>query len=384
MLSIRRFSWFLLLLSAGCATPQRSPAEAQTFSRELTFAARLDPAAFRTHYAFLSEEQFKAKLHAAMEQPLLFFRSFVNSYYSDLSYVWDRGGVGPLGMCLGDPHPENFGFIRFQDETRYVFNDLDDAGECPIAFDGLRYFTALRLMGAKNDLLEHAIDLYADLLRFRSEPRSLPQHLFPDLEKKRKKLLKEHVKDGTFIVSEELQPLTDLRLRGELKEALSRTFALKPKSVLDFANVVRERGGSAGLARYWALVDAKNQPPEVLELKARGRPGVRYGSWKSRELGYEELEKIAWQGQTALWSGALSADGKIFAARTRAKDSLNLNRLDPVELRQMIEAQVSILALQHRPYLTGELPGLKTWIRSNSATLETRYRIAYEALRRGE
>ncbi|MFX3675396.1 MAG: DUF2252 family protein, partial [bacterium] len=94
-------------------------------------------------YSFLSKEDFDLKLKSSLERPLMFFRSFTNVYYADTKVPAQI----PLALCLGDAHPENFGFILFKDRTDYVFNDLDEAGACPIALDTLRYFTSLRMMG---------------------------------------------------------------------------------------------------------------------------------------------------------------------------------------------------------------------------------------------
>lgn len=76
---------------------------------------------------------------------LLFFRSYVRAFYCDLRVA--NANSGPvITDALGDAHPQNFGFLPLGDGTqKLLFNDFDDSGSCPVGFDIVRYFTALKL-----------------------------------------------------------------------------------------------------------------------------------------------------------------------------------------------------------------------------------------------
>jgi hypothetical protein len=383
---MRLLAFVFGLFSIACASIDRGPAQSAPFDLEdLRFESELDPRTFRSHYSFLTDAQYASKLKGSLTRPLMFFRSFVNSYYADLSShltsASKMSASSPRGICLGDPHPENFGFLAFTSGAQYVFNDLDDAGECPIAWDALRYFTALRLSGARQELFEHALDLYADIVRAKKAPKKLSSRFFPNLEKKRKQTLKRHVHEDQFVFSDELRALTDAKLRSDLATSISKLFSLKPQHILDFGAVSREQGGSAGLDRYWVLIDPPSgRPPEVLELKERARPAVQYGNWPSRDLSYEDLERLVWGDSSPLWSGSVSVDGRTFAVRSRTKEDLSQDELSENEWREVIEAQVSLLATTHARTWGREIPQLKTWIRNQSLVLHNRYLSAFKSL----
>lgn len=328
---------------------------------------------FRSTYAHLDSQEYEAKLKGALVSPLLFFRSFVNTYYQDLDSL--NPGT-PLGICLGDPHPENFGFLRFGKETRYAFNDLDDSGRCPLLWDVLRYFTALRLMGSDSKLREALVDEYADIVRGKSKPKDLRQGLFPDLDKKREALLKKHVKDDRFVAAPEL-----------LAPSASETSAIRAAwtasnlsgSILDLRSVPRATGGSGGLRRFWLLVRPGVGPRrELLELKQLARAGTSFGRWngtaKTEPAGDRIRASAAkiWTG-TPNWFRVVEIGEDTFVLRSREKDSLNLSKLSDKEREEVLKAQVGLLARHHRTAGLALPDHFKKWLEETSESEARRF-----------
>ncbi len=141
---------------------------------------------FRDDYKNLSDSLFDAKMKEALQDSsLMFLRSFVNTYYSDLAASNNSQNII---YCLGDAHLENFGFLLFGSRTRFVFNDLDDSGPCPLEFDILRYFAAVDLAMNDTQLVSDLIEEYVAVLNNKKNPADLPSSKFPDLPKKRKRI----------------------------------------------------------------------------------------------------------------------------------------------------------------------------------------------------
>jgi len=92
-----------------------------------------------------------------------FFRSFVRLYYVDLGL--HNPNVGSVSAGFGDAHLENFGFNVFADGVvRFVYNDFDDSGYCPVGLDSVRYFTVLRLLNVEEKKIKELIKYYAKLV----------------------------------------------------------------------------------------------------------------------------------------------------------------------------------------------------------------------------
>ena len=84
-----------------------------------------------------------------------FLRSFVDYFYLTIAQNNKTLGVTKhfsqySGKCVGDAHPENFGFL-FQNDGNPLFtmNDIDDFGPCPMAYDIFRLLTASYLVDSK-------------------------------------------------------------------------------------------------------------------------------------------------------------------------------------------------------------------------------------------
>jgi hypothetical protein len=358
----------LALVLFTCASPEREPS-----SRGLPELERLSPAIrkelFRSTYSHLSDAAYRAKLEAADESPLFFFRSFVNTFYADLSQLRE---TGPVGFCLGDAHPENFGFLEFPGGVRYVFNDLDDSGPCPLLFDALRFFTAARLSGLKEKRLEAVIDEYMAVLSGQ-EPRRLPKGYWPDLAKKRRKNLEKYSRGGRLVTRAGLSDPS----RREREAVVSAWRQLTELELLDIKARAREGGGSGGLRRFWLLVrERSSRQLELLELKELAAPGTSFsGQPESDAVGPQNAARRIW-GEEPVHFGLVQIDGKDFLLRSRTKDDIELDGLKQGEREEVLRVQAGLMAAFHRGQGLARQGGLKRWLRDGSERLEERYRQA--------
>src|SRR5262249_59112239 len=99
---------------------------------------------------------------------MIVFRVYHAAYHKDFAVNLRTEARAKIpaarGLCVGDAHPDNFGFLKFDTTMLYAFNDLDDSGHCPVALDALRYITAVRLFFDK-DLAETAAKRYVKVLK---------------------------------------------------------------------------------------------------------------------------------------------------------------------------------------------------------------------------
>lgn len=368
---MRRILLLGSLALAACAGAERAPGYPELDGLPATISNE----SFRRAYSHLDDATFREKWSAARKSPLLFFRSFVNTYYADLRQL---DYAGPEGFCLGDPHPENFGFLLFSDGSRYVFDDLDDSGECPLLFDALRYFTAVHVMGAGEALLGDLVDEYVGVLRGSAAPRSLPAHLRADLGQKRRKNLKKYVKNG------KLAEFPELRVPSpKWQSAVVRALRDSGKGeLLDLRAVERKGGGSGGLLRFSLLVrDKSSGRRELLELKELSKAGATFSGVSRPEWGEAERVKTAgeriWRALPLHFS-TLKAGGKEFLLRSRTADSIELGDLSERELAEVLRVQAGFVAAYHRGQGLAPREGLKRWILDGAALLSERYRRAMQ------
>lgn len=382
-------TWILLTPGCGHLGLHRAPATLQRGALpDLSFREGLTQKDLRENYLFLSDADFKQKLEGSLESSLLFFRSWVNTYYHDLA----RANLGPVELCLGDPHPENFGFIGFDQGARFVFNDLDDSGECPVGADALRYFTALRLSESaptERDLLEEAISLYARLVQREGQPVQLAPGLIPDLESKRVKLLREYTRGKRFSRDSGVEPV-HRELERSIRRAIEDGGHLAPGAeVLSVGSIPHETGGSGGLKRYWLLITSSARPDDavdILELKQVPPAGVSMGGWPQETSAgdprrFDRMMKAFWPGLSARQLGGVRIGRELYFLRSRTKAGLKLEKLDPHEFRNAILSEVSLLARYHRRLWAGAPPD-EEWLKRNSAILASRFQALRERIRK--
>ena len=329
---------------------------------------------FRADYKNLSSEDFDIKWQESLESPLLFFRSYVKTWYREFSTL---KSVGPIGYCLGDAHPENFGYLWRQDGSYpYVFNDLDDSGLCPIAADALRYLIALSLYTQDGDLVEQVASEYARVLKG-GENRKLPIWAYKSWQKKNEKNLKKYVEGATLKPGklEKVQPEERLIIESALKGMLPSFYMVQ-----DVASYVKTSGGSAGLKRYWILVEDKNASiRDILELKPYLQPATYHERWALPSDHNDPLTAAAfiYGKQMDLVSfGQVTIDNRLYQLRSRTKSDLDLEDLSFAEQEEIFLLQVGLIAKHHRRYVK-DVDTLTKWLSSQVSLATHRYLDIY-------
>ena len=336
----------------------------------------LDLKNIRKTYAHLDESVFEEKFQNSLKSPLLFMRSFVNTYYYDSSYMGDAPTLIP---CFADAHPENFGFLHFKSGTRYTFNDLDDSGACPFELDVLRYFSALSLYEDNQDLVQQVINSYLDVFAGAAAVELMPS-MNKSLKKKTKKILKKYSLDTKFKLTPEMTVLEEVQ-KNKIIAQIKSLKNDRQWRVLDLVQVDKNSGGSAGLLRYWLLVEDKQGEQDILELKELSTAGVQFGPWsqKKSQAGdkLEALKKDLWGESHEIYHRE-SIEDKSFLLRSRSKDDFNLEKLTKEQKIHLYQVQASVLASHHRNYVKMDRKELKAWILKNLEKMKDRYQRSYK------
>jgi hypothetical protein len=312
----------------------------------------------------------------------MFMRSFVGGYWADLSQIPRDRIPGGIGLCLGDSHPQNYGFLRIDGKTVIGFNDLDDSGIGPVALDAARYFSVLRSMIKDEKLIERAIAHYADVVRHRSHVKGLPRRFEPDW-----KHVQTHadagVKDGKFqldATTGQKQVPDDVQ-RGNAR-LIDTTEGLRGTKLLDAALLPRDHGGSAGLSRYRLLARQGRKKKTVIELKAAAGPGIERLGWVE-PLSMNErlplLKKAFWGSKDARDDFYVMLDGRRYLVRDRgAMKGIDPTVLGPHQQRRAILAEVEKMAEIHAS-AWGQVKRSEIfdWLEGTSRTIASRWRHAY-------
>lgn len=360
----------ILLLCLSCAQ-LRSPAQYAGF-QEVSFKTRkLDKDILKNTYPHLPASAFEEKFENSLERPLLFFRSYVNTYYAETLI---RGPLKEAAFCYGDPHPENFGFVSFAQVSEYVFNDLDDSGYCPIGLDILRYFSALRLTISDENMIKRLTDVFVQTV----QGKEIEEFIFekPDLRDENIKNLKKYTANDQILEKKNVV----LIKKSEKQRVIKELTAQLPKfKILDIALYQKNDGGSAGLTRYWVLIEHQSQR-ELIELKQLTFPAVGW-SGLDQDFDRRQTPNYIW-GDSPDYYGHVQLGNELFMTRTKADDYIDLNKLTPPERFMLLSYQVQLLARFHRDNLN-RLGGIEpNWILNGSQSIAQRYQETFSRYKR--
>lgn len=327
----------------------------------------------RQDYDFLNEEDFDNKLRESLESPLMFYRSFPISFYKDIKLTFSA----KEGLCLGDSHVDNFGFILFENETRYLFNDLDDSGPCPLSLDILRYFSSLYFLNQNEDQIKGYIEYYLSHLLGMSPFPSMPSALIKDLEEKRLKNLTKYTADDRFILDDSL-----IMISEDLKTELANTVREKIPNVqfLDSASYLKVDGGSGGLSRYWILLKSASDQFDIIELKERAIAATSYSTTNQSPPDLKTLAQSIW-GELPIYFEEVFFKGKSYQIRSRTKDDINLNKVDASQQEIVLKIQLALMARHHRLYEFQKEPPTLEWLYQSSKLIAKRYQESFEDLK---
>jgi hypothetical protein len=382
---LARFTWILLLLFSCTGHPELDEtvsAEAERLKLPELSQEPLAPAVsltadyFRQSYPHLSAEQFQQKWKNAQKSGLLFMRSFVNTWYDELGRL---SRTGPIGPCFGDPHPENFGFLVFEENLEFTYNDVDDSGACPVAFDALRYFTTLKVM-AKDSVLE--ADLRRAYVHFLNgeELKDKPSiSLRPEISAAHNKMLSK-TKKNKIKMEGPLKPLASSKAQSLFALLQAQCAGCQ---FLDAAEYQVSSGGSAGLERYWILVETAPQKQEIIEFKELTEPASQRGKWAQKQkLSRAAILKDIWGSRWPKYFSFVTFENQPFLMRSRLNADLSWDTLNPEQKKAVLTEQVYQLAQLHKKTLTGNTL-LEEWLGRQSEFQARRYNEALLAAQGG-
>lgn len=321
------------------------PIRSKTFEHEITRQT------LRAMKPNLTGAEFERGLKIACSSPMMLMRSYPNAYWHDVSQLPAKRIPGSIGICLGDAHPNNFGFMRLGARTVFSLNDLDDSGRGPVALDAARYFAVLRTMFSDPELTRKAIKKYADVVRHPEEAVSIERELLPAWSKVDQHDLKKPIDHDRLITGDAtgLQPIPDQTKAG-LRKLLEHTAELEPCRFLDAAFLPRDLGGSAGLKRYRALVERHGEKA-ILELKEAAEPGINQLGLPD-PLSMDErlpiLKKKFWGSKDARDDFYAMFENRRFLIRNRlAMSGVDVTKLSKKDRERVVLAQVSVMARLH-------------------------------------
>jgi uncharacterized protein (DUF2252 family) len=350
------------------------------------FARPLQKADLRRSKPQLSQEAFDANFKAAQRSKMMFMRSYPGAMWADFSRLPKGRVPGKVGIAFGDAHPGNFGFIRLNGETRFVFNDLDDSGRGPVALDANRYFSILRLMVKDKELVRRVLDQYVATIKDPSKAVALDHSLSPDW-----KLVDEHdiekVSDGHVFDTRKRPDLTRLAAgatRSEIESVVKSAKALSGYKVLDIASVARVYGGSGGLKRYLLLLERESGERRLWELKAAATPGINNEAGVNHQLSMGERLSVL---KPAFWGSEVKRDffyatveGERYLMRDRTDmQSLDVTKLAGKAQENVLLAEVSYMASVHAASWEGvDKPEIRNWLWKSSKTVAKRWAALYK------
>ncbi|WP_437790575.1 DUF2252 family protein [Sorangium sp. So ce693] len=342
---------------------------------------------FRAVNPHLDADEFEEKWRAAMKSPLRFMRSFPQAWHVDLLDVPRSKVPGGRCLCFGDAHPENFGFVTFEEGPRYVFNDLDDAGTGLAALDALRYFTTLRLLLDAAKVTEGLVELYEDIVQGNEPPRELSAAMIPDIAASDARELAKWTDGEAFRFDEPGLKLSRVHADTgqQLVEAFGGLASNAPLQVIEVARRAREGGGSGGLDRYYVLArEERREGLRLLELKETTHAATSWSNFLHEEEGRLDRAKASiWRGLTAPYHVEVQVGRTVYLLRDRlGRASFDLEHLGKRDLRAVLEVQVSILARQHAASFADlDLRALDDWLKASLDVTAERWSKAHDDAR---
>lgn len=373
---------FVLASTIGCGSgdPLETGFEELTRAgrglREGDFEAPLDRDFIRSTNAYLDDRTFEEKWSASLESRAMFMRAYPGAYHRDLSRLPETRIPGREGLCFGDPHPENFGFLRIEGTSRFGYNDLDDAGYCPVILDAARYFAVLRLMFDDKDLRADVLETYVDTLKDASRATTISDALLPDWDDELSSKLAKYT-SGDRIVRDADHEDASPRDRAAIEAAFDAAEAplFRGRTLLDVVRVLRGSGGSGGLSRFWLLAQSGTKRT-ILEVKGSVTPGTelgRHARTLDPETRLDTLQRAFWERSAG--ESYVTLGGKRFLVRDRfARASVQLSKLGKRDLENVLRAEASLLALLHADALAGvKKDDVRAWLDATSKTLASRW-----------
>jgi hypothetical protein len=373
---------WLWLFVAACSSPAPKAApdatspDAPGFPAPLAdgdFARPLDKAHIRAPQTWIDDAAFEVKWAAMKATPIDFLGGADSAFHADLPAL-----PGALALCHGDAKLDNFGWVLADSATVFSDVDFDDAGECPAAADALHFLVSTDLLFSDPSLDAAVLAAYVDTLRgvtASADPATQP--VWDDL---RKTGVDHDTSNDQLTLGGDVSApsAADLAAIDSLQSVDLRF----PRTLVDVAAVATTTGGSAGLRRYWLLVEDSTHPRTIIELKELATPGTEFGAHAMTYDGTNRFDvlKPYWWGEPATNDHFLV---EILGGRFVARDKFRHAKASPDALTQsqrldLLVAEASLLAQKHHDAWQGVDPDvLAAWLRASATTLTARWRAAF-------
>jgi hypothetical protein len=219
------------------------------------------------------------------------WRSFPPYYYELIQRsVKNEDLKARRGMCAGDPHLENFGFISGLAEPIFTINDLDDVTACSLNADLMRLFIAQRLINpsitSDKFLANYGTGLNGSECVQPKFIKKLAKDAVKkgkDLSKKNKAMLEAKTCSGDYqeLTSEEKKMLESFVkaengdksclssdvLSPELRSLAKSVVNADPKEIIHACSRIKQSGGSAGGKRFLVFRQSAAGVVDAFELK---------------------------------------------------------------------------------------------------------------------
>ncbi len=364
--------------------PDRVSAGGVPALRTSDFPGPLTRSFIRTTNAALSNPAFADKWDESHKNAAKFVRSFPPAFQADMATVPASRFPGQEGLCFGDAHFGNFGFLQLDGQTVFGYNDLDDPGYCRfVALDAARYFTVVLLTWEDKELLADLVETYVDVIKDPSRAVGIADEFTPDWRKRAAKELERETSDDRLTAANGRTAASSDEAAA-VRAAFSQLPPLAALRVMDVAAVQRDSGGSSGLRRYLVLVQEPAGTRRVLELKEAVAPGTDY-SKPQKIMSFDEripvLKRAFWGVEAPSRYIYVKLGPSYFIVREpAASDKIDVEKLKKEMRLPVMQAQVSYMARIHAPALQGiKKDDLRLWLSGTSETLANRWDAMFDA-----
>nr|HEX4313535.1 DUF2252 family protein [Kofleriaceae bacterium] len=351
------------------------------------FPNALDMAFIRGLQTWVDDPTFALKWQDMQTAPIAFLGAANSAYHADLA---SRATPLPGGevICHGDSKLDNFGWIEAagsgSDAALGGFSDadFDDAGACPAAADILHFLLATDIQLSDPTLDDAVLDAYIDTVTSDANAVAVDPTTAPAWTSERSDGVDGDTKNSKIkLGGEVVAPSTDELTAVTALVAGDTRF---PTSLLDVAKDVKTTGGSAGLRRFWVLVEDKTHPRTIIELKELAEPGTEFGPHSTTYDGddrFDVLKPFWWQVAAPGDHFGVDLLGTHFLARDRyGKVTPDATKLPSSQTDGFLLAEASLMAQRHRGAWAGVDPAaLRSWLHASAATLSARWLAAFQA-----
>src|SRR5262249_27460794 len=337
--------------------------------------------AIRALQTWLDDASFEVKWQTMLSAPLELLGGASSAFHADLADLPAKRLPGDEVLCHGDPKTDNFGWTLVDGTAAFSDNDFDDAGSGRLADDALHYLLATDLAFDDADLDAAALEAYVDTVGDQDDATEVDPDDEPAWDAVRSDGLAKATQGDRIVLGGEVQAAT----AGEQAavRALTAADPRFPPAVLDVVRDVHTDGGSAGMRRFWALVDGAGDRT-ILEIKELGIPGTEFARHAATLDGpdrFDVLQDFWWDATTATDHFGVDLLGSRWLVRDRlARTNVKPDKLSNKQLTRTVEAEASVLALRHRKaWNKVKKDDLRAWLRDSAATLVSRWRATYRA-----